>query len=1052
MSDTGGGATDIIIRVNENGTPIVTRRMQDLDKSIRGADASILSFHRAMQTALGTMKMFMGALGLNMLREYADHWIQIQNKIRVFTSSLEEAKTVHLELYKVVQESRQEFDPMVQLYSRSAQAAGTLGATQRQLIDFTEGVAKALAIQGVSTTNARGALLQLGQAMGMAKLRAQEFNSINEQAPIILQTIAKNLYGASGSVAQLRGEMEKGDVRAKQVFESFLTGLPAIRKQFELVKPTIGQSLTVLNNAFGRQIGLMDEHYQITAKISSAFILLANNLDLVGKVLIAISPLFFAFFGTMALNAVRALTLQVLSLGAALVNSLARFPIATIAGGLAGGFLLAGAALYAFRDDIVLARTELDEFRDAAGEKIVIDVTLGDYASTMWDDLWDGLTLAKYFDKSIIMLSSSWNEFCDTATKEWNQFITTISMMINTFVRAFLITTAYLWKEWSYFCTYMELNFRKAIQAVLDGLDSFIKGFNNISSYVFMPEIPTLDINMDVDAYERGLVKIEDDYKKTYDELKNYNLIDIGDPSQSLMGQATGIGEFDKIKQTFTSRMEELNKDAAKLAQERFRKQQLGNGVNLDAPPEKIDPYESSKGKKDRTMQKLENELRSLMRTLDPVKFAALDLAKAEDTLTRAQQKGLITLAEKNKYMAKLPEHFEKLAQPYEFMLLEMQRESAYLQVNIQDQETYKTVLSQVLSLKQSGVEVSAKQVEHLANEAKQTKYLTEVNEKLNSIYQESAGYRTEQMAQNVTAAYMAFDKGIISSEQFINNLARINIELGQIGTTAGEFEIIGFFSGAMAGVMENYTNIVQGLQNTLSDAYASMADGFANSIGRAIVYGDSLKESIVGIAKSITVDLISSLIKLGIQYVINAALSQQMAVGQLAASAIIAKSTATAWAPAAAMVSLATSGANSVPAMAGISATNMLSLATALTGFKTGGFTGNMGVNDVAGVVHGKEYVFDAESVSRIGLQNLENLRSGKPVSNNAVNTTANGGTSNAPNITVVNHNYVNGTGDEALSAAIDTAVERATTNSVNSIIQDFAVNGPARQMLREG
>lgn len=46
--------------------------------------------------------------------------------------------------------------------------------------------------------------------------------------------------------------------------------------------------------------------------------------------------------------------------------------------------------------------------------------------------------------------------------------------------------------------------------------------------------------------------------------------------------------------------------------------------------------------------------------------------------------------------------------------------------------------------------------------------------------------------------------------------------------------------------------------------------------------------------------------------------------------------------------------------------------------GFKQGGYTGNMGVNQVAGAVHGQEYVFDAQSTKRIGVDNLNAMRSG--------------------------------------------------------------------------
>lgn len=61
--------------------------------------------------------------------------------------------------------------------------------------------------------------------------------------------------------------------------------------------------------------------------------------------------------------------------------------------------------------------------------------------------------------------------------------------------------------------------------------------------------------------------------------------------------------------------------------------------------------------------------------------------------------------------------------------------------------------------------------------------------------------------------------------------------------------------------------------------------------------------------------------------------------------------------------------------------------------GFKAGGYTGNMGASQVAGVVHGQEYVFDAQSTKNIGVDNLNAMRSGKMPSNGAseVNITVN-------------------------------------------------------------
>ena len=48
------------------------------------------------------------------------------------------------------------------------------------------------------------------------------------------------------------------------------------------------------------------------------------------------------------------------------------------------------------------------------------------------------------------------------------------------------------------------------------------------------------------------------------------------------------------------------------------------------------------------------------------------------------------------------------------------------------------------------------------------------------------------------------------------------------------------------------------------------------------------------------------------------------------------------------------------------------------MSGFKSGGYTGNVGVNDVAGVVHGQEYVLNAEATKRVGRGTLDALNNG--------------------------------------------------------------------------
>lgn len=82
------------------------------------------------------------------------------------------------------------------------------------------------------------------------------------------------------------------------------------------------------------------------------------------------------------------------------------------------------------------------------------------------------------------------------------------------------------------------------------------------------------------------------------------------------------------------------------------------------------------------------------------------------------------------------------------------------------------------------------------------------------------------------------------------------------------------------------------------------------------------------------------------------------------------------------------------------MTAANIASIAG--VGFKTGGYTGNGGVNDVAGVVHGKEFVFDAAATSRIGVDTLEALRRGQMVNPVAGSQAVNQNRSTTNHITI--------------------------------------------------
>ncbi len=88
-------------------------------------------------------------------------------------------------------------------------------------------------------------------------------------------------------------------------------------------------------------------------------------------------------------------------------------------------------------------------------------------------------------------------------------------------------------------------------------------------------------------------------------------------------------------------------------------------------------------------------------------------------------------------------------------------------------------------------------------------------------------------------------------------------------------------------------------------------------------------------------------------------------------------------------------SGLRLIPGLGGLSAIGGL-----LPGFSSGGYTGSGGLSEVAGLVHRREYVFDAQSVERIGLPRLEAIHAGDPITGPEGGSGAGGGGGNSINL----------------------------------------------------
>ena len=170
---------------------------------------------------------------------------------------------------------------------------------------------------------------------------------------------------------------------------------------------------------------------------------------------------------------------------------------------------------------------------------------------------------------------------------------------------------------------------------------------------------------------------------------------------------------------------------------------------------------------------------------------------------------------------------------------------------------------------------------------------------------------------------------------------------------------------GALNQAFGQFKGVLPTITNDLGNFFSQMGQGLGDSISKLLTMQGGF-EDLGNVARQALGQLVGGLVQLGVQWLINEAISATVGATATASTAVEAGAAATAWAPAAAMASLATLGANAAPATAAITGTNILAQTLAsVPGLKEGGFTGMGGVNDIAGVVHGQEFVVNAKATS---------------------------------------------------------------------------------------
>lgn len=205
-----------------------TDRANGLMGAIRGAVA-----------AYATLHTLSNAMGLS------DQLVSTTARLDMMNDGLQTTQELQDMIFLSAERARGSYQATADAVSKLGLMAGDAFSSSEETIAFMEQVNKQFRIAGTEAAGIDAAMLQLTQAMGSGVLRGEEYNSILEQAPNIIQAIADYLEVPKGELKDMAAE---GMITADIVKAAMFAAADETNAKFESMPMTFEQIWTSFEN------------------------------------------------------------------------------------------------------------------------------------------------------------------------------------------------------------------------------------------------------------------------------------------------------------------------------------------------------------------------------------------------------------------------------------------------------------------------------------------------------------------------------------------------------------------------------------------------------------------------------------------------------------------------------------------------------------------------------------------------------------------------------------------------------------------------------------
>jgi len=270
--------TKVVLEADSTSIKTAKKDLDALQGSGEQAQKSVTGLGNAAKAASSLIAGLAASFGIREVIQYADEWQNASNRLRLVTTSSQELAQTQQILLRVANETRAGFSSTAELFTVLSRSTRDLGLSQAEIVDITKTLNQTFAVSGAAAGSMDGAIRQLSQGLQSGALRGDEFNSVAEQAPGILDAVAASLKMGRG---ELREFAATGGITSQVLIKAIQDYADVINSDFSKAQRTFGQSLQEARNNALEFVGSSKLVQESTSAAGTAVVALSKNLDVI---------------------------------------------------------------------------------------------------------------------------------------------------------------------------------------------------------------------------------------------------------------------------------------------------------------------------------------------------------------------------------------------------------------------------------------------------------------------------------------------------------------------------------------------------------------------------------------------------------------------------------------------------------------------------------------------------------------------------------------------------------------------------------------------------